>query len=354
VQRLHGTARVVGTGPDLGDNECVDRPVTIVDIAAAASVSASTVSRVLRHDTRISPATTERVHRAAVELGYRPNLIAQELVKGHSMTIGVLIQHPASGYFGQILYGIEVALGETAYHSLVASGDWRRERERSALDLLVRRRVDALIVLGGTLPDAELAEAGASVPMVCVSRTAPAGSNGIVVENREAARRAVEHLIGLGHRRIAHITGDPVMTDARARLAGYLDALRAAGLTPDARLVVEGGFLVGGGARGVDELRAREAEFTAVFVANDVMAPSALLALVRHGLEVPADVSVVGFDDDEQSPWLRPPLTTVRQPLFDIGWRAARGALRLLDGEDPDLPVVVPELIVRESTAPPR
>jgi LacI family transcriptional regulator len=332
----------------------VERPVTIVDIAEAASVSASTVSRVLRHDRRISPATTERVHRAAEELGYRPNLIAQELVKGRSMTIGVLIQHPASSYFGQILNGIEVALGDTGYHSLVASGDWRRERERSALDLLVRRRVDALIVIGGTLPDEELASAVASVPTICVSRSAPTGSHGIVVENREAARRAVEHLIGLGHERIAHITGDPVMTDARARLAGYLDALRAAGIAPDARLVVEGGFLVDGGARGVDELVERGAELTALFVANDVMAPSALLALARHGLDVPGDVSVVGFDDDEQAAWLRPPLTTMRQPLFDIGMRAALGALRLLDGDDPQLPVLVPELVVRESTAPRR
>jgi LacI family transcriptional regulator len=209
-------------------------------------------------------------------------------------------------------------------------------------------------VLGGALPDGELAAAAGDVPLVCVGRSFPdERAHGILVENREAARVVVEHLIGLGHRRIAHITGDPVMTDARARLAGYLDALRGAGLAPDAALVVEGGFLVDGGARGVEELVARGVEFTGLFVANDVMAPSALLALARHGLDVPRDVSVVGFDDEEHSAWLRPPLTTMRQHLFEIGWMAAEGALRLIDGKEVGLPVSSPELVVRESTAPP-
>ncbi|MDX6514641.1 MAG: LacI family transcriptional regulator [Gaiellaceae bacterium] len=334
----------------------MDRPVTIVDIAEAAHVSPSTVSRVLRRDSRISAATTQRVHDAAVELGYRPNLSAQELVSGRSMTIGVLIQHPASRYFGAILNGIEFALAElgAGYHTLVASGSWEPERELHALDLLVRRRVDALIVAGGTLPAAELGAVAAGVPLVCIGRPSPQGSGfEVVVENRDAARRAVEHLIALGHRRIAHITGDPVMTDARARLAGYLEALRAADIAPDAALVVEGAFLVDGGARGVTELLDHGVEFTGLFVANDVMAPSALLTLARRGFDVPGAVSVVGFDDDEQTPWLDPPLTTMRQPLFEIGWSAAQGALRLIDGEDAQLPVFVPELILRESTGPP-
>jgi LacI family transcriptional regulator len=331
------------------------RPVTIVDIAEEASVSPSTVSRVLRRDSRISAATAERVRAAADSLGYRPNLIAQELVKGRSMTIGVLIQHSASPYFGRINFGLEVALSDLGggYHSLVATGNWEPERERAALDLLVRRRVDALVVLGGTLPDEELVAAASGVPFVSVGRSIPAGTAGIVVENRNAARRAVEHLIELGHRRIAHITGDPVMTDARARLAGYMDALRAAGIAPDAALVVEGSFLVDGGARGVAELLERGVEFTALFVANDVMAPSALLTLHRNGRSVPGDVSVVGFDDDEQSAWLDPPLTTMRQQLFEIGWNAGAGALRLLEGQDAGLPTFVPELVVRGSTGQP-
>ena len=167
------------------------RPVTIVDIAEAAHVSPSTVSRVLRRDHRISAATTERVHRAAAELGYRPNLIAQELVTGRSMTIGVLIQHSASQYFGLILNGIEVALTEigTAYHSLVASANWEPERERHALDLLVRRRVDALVVVGGVLPDEELLGGGVRRPARLHRQVDPAGAAGIVVENRAAARR---------------------------------------------------------------------------------------------------------------------------------------------------------------------
>ena len=328
------------------------RPVTIVDIAEAAGVSPSTVSRVLHDDPRITEPTAERVRRAVAELGYRANLGAQELVQGRSMAIGVLVHHFASPYFGEILAGIENALEGSGHHLLVASSSATLTREQPALDLLVRRRVDGVILVHSSIPDAELLRTAVDVPIFCIGRVSPADpACSLVIDNRTAARRLVEHLIALGHRRIAHITGEPHSVDARARLHGYEDALRAAGIGPDARLIAEGTFVVDAGYRGVEALFAAGVEFTGLFVANDSMAPSALLALARHGLEVPRDVSVVGFDDDPQSSWLRPPLTTMRQRLSEIGGAAAISLLRVLDGDAPDAPAIVPQLVVRESTA---
>jgi LacI family transcriptional regulator len=329
------------------------RAVTIVDIAHAAGVAPSTVSRVLHGDERITAATAERVRRAAADLGYRANLNAQELVQGRSMTIGVLIHHFVSSYFAEILNGIDVTLEGSGYHLLVSSSNAQVDREAAALDLLVRRRVDGLVLVHAGLPDADLLRAVGDVPCFCIGRVSPTDPDAsLVVDNRAAAREVVEHLVGLGHRRIAHVTGDPRHADARARLAGYQDALRGAGLQPDARLVAEGTFVGDAGYRGVEALLQAGAEFTALFVANDSMAPSALLALGRHGIDVPRQVSVVGFDDDQQSAWLTPPLTTMRQRLFELGAEAATGLLRVLHGERPEVRRIEPELVIRESTAP--
>jgi LacI family transcriptional regulator len=331
------------------------RAVTIVDVAESIGVSPSTVSRVLRGDERISAATAERVRNAAAALGYHPNMSAQELVQGRSHAIGVLIRHFMSPYFAEILTGIEEALVGSGYHLIVASSHALEGEEAPALELLVRRRVDGLIAIQPSLPDEELVRAvPADVPVVCVGRLTPGNpAASVVIDNRAAARELVEFLLSLGHRHIAHITGDPSHLDARARLAGYHDALRDAGIATDARLVAGGTFLADAGYSGVETLVQAGARFTALFVANDVMAPSALLALARLGFAVPRDVSVVGFDDDQQAQWLNPPLTTIRQQLTVVGASAGATMLRVLRGEEPAPEHVLPQLLVRDSTAPP-
>src|SRR5258706_2743803 len=181
------------------------RRVSIRDVAAAASVSPSTVSRALRGDERISPETSERVRAAATALGYHPSLTAQELVRGRSRTIGVLIRHFMSTYFAEILTGIEQSVAGTPYDLLVVSSNGILGGEGPKLELLEGRRVDGIIVVQAALSDEELlASVGHDLPLVCVGRVSPTDpAASILIDNRAAARKLVEHLIGLGHERIA-------------------------------------------------------------------------------------------------------------------------------------------------------
>jgi LacI family transcriptional regulator len=330
------------------------RPVTLSDVARAAGVSVSSVSRILAGKARVSRATEARVLHHAEALGYRPNLHAQGLARGRSGVIGVLSQHRASSFYGSMLEGVEIALMETTYHAIFASAHWNIAHERAALDLLLRYRVDGIIMLGGLLDDEQLAAIDERTPLIVVGRAFSVDPERCLeMDNVEAAARATRYLIELGHRRIAHIAGPSFVPETPTRLAGYERALREAGIEPDPQLVVEGDFLFESGSLGVDELLARDTGFTALFTANDWMAYGARSALDRHGLRVPEDVSLVGFDDDPVAEWQTPPLTTMRQPTAEVGSAAAAAILRVLAGEEPALPTFEPELIVRASAAPP-
>jgi LacI family transcriptional regulator len=339
-------------------SEDQDRPraATIVDVAREVGVSPATVSRVLtKSAVPVAQSTRAAVEAAAERLGYRPNVTAQELVKGRSTSIGVITQHPGSTFFGEILAGIDVGLRDTDYHSFYAAGYWDPRLEGETIELFLGRRVDGLILLGGFTADDRLREVSKELPLIVVSRPyADHPEREIRVDNREGARAAVEHLIGLGHTRIACIVGTTAQPDAVDRELGYRDAFAAAGLTVDETLVAPGSFERRGGILGVDRLAESGAEFTAIFAPNDDAAAGAQLALSRLGLGVPEDVSLVGFDDMPEAAFRVPPLTTVRQPTLAMGIAAVEGLLRLIDGEPPDLPLFQPQLVVRESTAPPR
>jgi LacI family transcriptional regulator len=342
--------------PPRTDEQERSRAATIVDVAREAGVSPATVSRVLtRSAVPVAQSTRAAVEAAAERLGYRPNVTAQELVKGRSTSIGVITQHPGSTFFGEILAGIDVGLRDTSYHAFYAAGYWDPQLEGETIELFLGRRVDGLILLGGFTPDERLHKVAKEIPLVVVSRPyTDHPEREIRVDNREGARQAVEHLIGLGHRRIACIVGTTAQPDAIDRELGFRDAFTQAGLELDEALVVAGSFERRGGIIGVDRLFEAGTEFTALFAANDDAAGGAQLALARHGFRVPDDVSLVGFDDMPEAPFRVPPLTTVRQPTLAMGIAAVEGLLRLIDGEEPDLPLFQPQLVVRESTAPPK
>jgi LacI family transcriptional regulator len=330
--------------------------VTIVDVANAAGVSAATVSRVLTaSNVPVAPRTRELVQHAADELGYRPNMNARELVRGRSTAIGVVTQHPASTYFGEILAGVDDELRHGEYHAIYVSGNWEPDAEEEAIEVLVRRRVDGLILLGGYASTERLERLERSVPLIVVARRFDGHPDReLVVDNRKGARMATEHLLELGHRRIAFMIGSLDQPDFVERELGFRDAMAAAGIEQDERLLVDGGFLPWRGLEATERLIASGVEFTALFAANDDAASGAQLAFYRAGLSVPGDVSLMGYDDIPGAPYRVPPLTTVHQPTLDLGRAAARGLLRLLAHEDPELPVFEPELIVRESTGHPR
>lgn len=326
---------------------------TLEDIAKRAGVSPSTVSRVLNGSKRVAEEKRALVLAAVEEYGYRPNQVARGLVRGRSMTIGVLMQDISSPFFARMVSGIEQGLDQAAYRPMFASTHWRadnQEREAESLQLLLERRVDGVIVLASSLPDAELRAVAAQLPLVVVARSVPGlEAQCLAINNEDAAYRATRYLIGLGHTRIAHLAGTPGHPDAATRLVGYRRALAEAGLAAHPELVVAGQFQEESGLHAVEQLLTRGAAFSAIFAANDQMAYGAMLGLFNHGYRIPTDVSLVGFDDQMLSAYTLPPLTTVRQPSFEMGHAAAEGLLRLLNNEPPALPQFATDLVIRKS-----
>ncbi|WP_420628147.1 LacI family DNA-binding transcriptional regulator [Candidatus Leptofilum sp.] len=332
------------------------RKITIEDIAQKANVSISTVSRVLRKSSGVRASKREAVLQAVADLDYRPNVFAQSLASGQSMTIGVITQNFGSPFYDGILAGILQGLESSDYSALFADGRWDRVIEQRAVETFTDRRVDGLIFVGGQLSESFLAEVGQRIPTVVVARElASMNSNCIFADNFKAAYELTNYLIEAGHRNIAHITAkmhyQEAVTDVEQRLRGYKQALVDAGLSPDPRLIVEGNLQQQSGALAIEMLLMEKQPFSAIFAANDAMALGARLGLYRRGLRVPDDVSLVGFDDEASAAYMVPPLTTVRQPSVQMGQEAAQAMLSLINGELPELAQFHGELIIRESVA---
>ncbi|MCO5190039.1 MAG: substrate-binding domain-containing protein [Anaerolineae bacterium] len=328
--------------------------ITIQDIAEQSGVSISTVSRVLSGNAGVTEPKRQAVLAAVDKLDYRPNLFAQGLASGQSMSIGVMTQNFGSAFYDAILRGIIAGVEKSSYSPLFADGRWRTDIERRALQTLLNRRVDALILLGTQLDSDDLLDLKKQMPLVIVSRSvAGLEQNCLVVDNYKASFQATTHLLDRGHQHIAHITGalseSNVLRDGAQRLAGYQDALRKAGIEPSPKLVVEGSFRSQSGLLAIETLLTRGKPFSAIFAANDQMATGARLGLYRRGIRVPDDVSLIGFDDQPHSAYMTPPLTTVRQPAEEMGLMAAQAVLNQLQGKPFALPMVSAELIVRES-----
>lgn len=328
-----------------------DGVVTLEQVAELAGVSPSTVSRILNGTAAVSQAKKDAVHAAIKELGFRPNPVARGLAGGKTLSIGVVTQIISSPFYGEALLGIERELERAGYVPLFVSGNWHEDDERKAIETLLSRRVDGVIVLAGRLADAELAKVADSLPVVVVGRQLSRPQLfSFSFDNREGARLATQHLVEQGHRRIAFIAGDLLHDDAVERQAGYFDALAAAGIAPDANLIVQSDYTEAGGMVAVSKLLERDAPFTALFASNDQMAIGACLGLHRRNLRVPDDVSLVGFDDLIMARYAMPPLTTVRQSVYEIGTEAAKAMLDMLRGTSPKAALPGPELVVREST----
>ncbi|MDM7950925.1 substrate-binding domain-containing protein [Hydrogenophaga sp.] len=324
--------------------------VTIERVAELAGVSPSTVSRILNGTAVVSAAKKAAVDQAVAQLGFVPNPMARGLAGGRSMSIGVVTQAIDSPFYGASLRGVEDALDPAGYSPLFVSGHWDAQTESRCIDILLSRRVDGIIVLTGRLTDAALKSVAKRVPTVVTGRSVKApGLFSLNFENAEGGRLATRYLIDGGHCKIAFISGDPRHPDATQRLMGYRTALEQAGIPFKSELVVQGEYNEASGVQAVSTLMASRQKFTAVFAANDQMAIGAAHGLQRHGLRVPDDVSLVGFDDLPTSLYALPPLTTVHQPAYDMGRLAAQAVLQLLDGTKPTQMVPPPRLIVRDS-----
>jgi LacI family transcriptional regulator len=334
---------------------------TSADVATEAGVSRTTVSFVLngRTDVRIPDHTRRRVLDAAERLGYHPHGPARQLAGGRSHVIALVLQQTpeqvaADAVLADTLRGLAAAARIGGFRVLVEP--FLPEGDSDPYAGLVRtQHADGLVISGPRLDDQNLAALiRDGFPVVLQGALPGLEVASVDVDNEAGARVAVEHLIGLGHRRIACITNARlVYTSARERLAGYRAALAGAGIAADDGLVATGDFDAPSGHRAMVTLLER-ATFGAVFVASDVVALGAIGALRQAGKRIPDDVSVVGFDDIPLAAYFHPPLTTVRLPAFELGQAAGRALLeRIAEPIAPRRTLLPTELIVRASTAPP-
>jgi LacI family transcriptional regulator len=326
--------------------------ITLEQVARLAGVSTSTVSRYLSGAHPVAKERMEAIEGAIQSLNYRPNLVARGLATGRTMTVGVLTQEIVSTFFNEVMRGVDDGLIGHHYDAVYASGHWQPEVEVQRFNSLAGRGVEGVILIHPGIDDAVLEQHARTVPLVVLGRTV-AGSRvcSLGLDHHEGARQAMLHLLELGHRCIAFIGGPPGRGDADERLRAYSETLAAAGVPFDARLIAPGNYVESGGLAAMNILLDRGLPFTAVFAANDDSAYGAMLALYRRGLRVPDDVSIVGFDDVGHSAFSLPPLTTVRQPLRELGREAANAIVALIGGRKPPRGALLrQELIVREST----
>lgn len=320
-------------------------------VAQAAGVSPSTVSRILNGTAVVSGDKREAVDKAVASLGYVPDPMARGLAGGRTLSIGVVTQSMDSPFYGVALRGIEDELDKRGYNALFVSGHWNATEEARCVEVLRSRRVDGIIVLTGRLTDQALRTCAKSLPIVVAGRVLKApGLHSLKFDDVAGARMATEHLLTLGHRRIACIAGDPLHPDAVERQRGYREALEQAGIPYEPALVAPGQFHEESGRLAMEHLLDSRQRFTAVFACNDQMAFGAALALYRRGLRVPDDVSLVGFDDLAGANYAIPPLSTVQQPGYELGRIAAQAMLQLLAGEKPSFSMPAPRFIARESS----
>lgn len=331
------------------------RRPSLKDVAREAGVSYQTVSRVVNGGGRVSVATRDRVLGVIAELGYRRNDVARALVTSRSRVIGVIAD--ASPKFGPVstLAAVESAARDAGYTALVSTMSYPDpELVGQAFQAFAERGVEGIVVIAPRVSLAHVAqEVRAAIPTVMLSpgETSHPGITVFYEDQGLGARLATRHLIELGHREVAHLAGSQDWLDGQVRLRGWQAELRAHALPAPA---VQYGDWSGDSAYRIGKLMCDEGLPSSIFIASDLMALGFLRALYERGVRVPADISVVGFDDNEFAPQVFPPLTTVRQSFATVGSRCMEILLGLIDGRDVDTTPAVPELVVRSSAAAPR
>ncbi len=337
-------------------------PVSIKDIARAAGVSHSTVSRALSDSPLVKAETKARIQRLAREMGYSPDARARSLVMGRTHTVGVVVTTIADPFVAPVVQGIESTAHDYGYTVLLCTSSAEPSREMAAVETLRSMRVDAVIVTSsrvGALYVEHLERIGA--PIVLINNHNKRRGryvHSVSMDNRHGGYLATTHLTQLGHRRIAYIARPSDYSSNLERQEGYRQALEEAGIPFDPALVVAGTGRVESGERAMEALLAMRELPTAVFCYNDMMAIGLLRAARRAGVRIPHDLSVVGFDDITVASYVCPPLTTVAQPKAEMGHRAMEMVLTLLDiptdKRKPTNVMLQGKLIIRESSGAPR
>jgi len=334
----------------------VSKRVTIKDIAREAGVSHSTVSRALAHDPRISDATRERIIRIAQTLGYERNELARALIKGALKAIGLVIPDITNPFLAEIARGISNAADQEGYGLVVCNTDRKEEKELAAIQLFRSMRVSGLILasIGINPPYIEQLKRS-KIPYVLVSRMCPSLEEApfVVIDDKEGARIATEHLVKLGHQRIAFIGGSPDLKNTQDRLTGYREILKEHGLPENPDWVLLNGSSQDAGKKAAQEVFKASPRPTAILAENDIVAMGVMEAADRAGIQIPEDLSLVGFDDISYSALPRIQLTTVAQPAVEMGQMAAEWLIAAVEKRPhPELRrVLPPRLVIRASTS---
>lgn len=336
------------------------QPVTIKEIAARAGVSTSTVSRVVNQSVRVDPATEERVQEAIGALGYRPNLLARSFRRKITHTIGLVVPDNSNPFFAEMARVIEDAGFAEGYSVILCNSDLSEVKQDAYIDVLLAKRVDGIIMTSTGLIPGERANHDieriqqAGVPCVVIDRDlGDTPVDQLLVDNHEGGYLAGKYLIEHGHRKLACVVGPSDLTPSAGRIAGFHRALDEAEIDILPEAIVRGNGRHNGGARAIARLLDQGADFTAIFAFNDEMAIGVIGALQRAGKRVPHDISVIGFDDIPYANAIYPAVTTIAQPIVEMGKIGVRMLLDRLHhpGAAPRHVQLSPRLVERESVA---
>lgn len=329
--------------------------VTMKEVADKAGVSTATVSRALMNPEKVSAATRQKVEQAALAVGYVPRSFTRNVRHNETRIVMVMVPDICDPFFSEIIRGIEVTATQKGYLVLIGDCAHQPQKEKEFLELLLTRQVDGLILLGSQFPFALLSdEQRYQLPVVMANEFASEMSLPTVhIDNLTAAFVAVNHLLKLGHQRIACIAGPDSMPLCRYRTQGYIQALRRSNLPVDPACIIRGDFSFATGAQALTQLMSLPQPPQALFCHSDVLALGAMSQANRLGLRVPEDVSIVGFDDIEMARYCDPPLTTIAQPRYQIGCEATQMLLEAFQGKQVNSGsrLLESELVIRGSTA---
>jgi LacI family repressor for deo operon, udp, cdd, tsx, nupC, and nupG len=322
------------------------------DVAKLANVSPATVSRVLSNPDLVSKETREKVLNVINQVNYKPHIVARQFRTKETKIILVVVPDITSAFFSKVLRGIEHVAINNGYQVILGDTENDTERESEYINLLLQKQADGMVLLTARLDKTKLEEISDHFPMVLACEYMD-GLNvpTVSIDNISSARKATEHLIRLGHTKIAHITGPINVILSRDRMRGYQQAMMSHDIEIDSAYIQEGDFTFESGYNQMLKLLAFENPPTAVFAFNDEMAMGAVKAAKDSGLNVPEDLAVVGFDNIKMSSVIEPNLTTINQPKYEIGKKAMELLLKLINGESIKKKkfVMRDELVIRES-----
>jgi len=326
------------------------------DVAERAGVSVTTVSHVINDTRPVSDALRERVFAAVDELGYQPNVLARSLRRGETHTIGMIVPDSANPFFAEVARGVEDTSFEQGYSVILCNSDGNLEKELLYTNVLAEKQVDGILFMAAGVSTEHIrALQERRMPLVVVDRDIPGVTvDSVLTDNARGGWMATCHLLDLGHRCIGCIAGPSDVTPSAERVTGYQQALDEGGISLDEALIVKGDFQYESGYQAMRQFLAMDDPPTAIFACNDLMAIGAIRAALELGRQVPAGLSVVGFDDVRLASFANPPLTTVVQPKYEMGVVAT--AMLLERMRDQDIPprrrMLDISLLIRQSTSP--